>query len=136
MTVLVACVVSEISNSFFYHFFFFTGFPCKICPPGSYNNVTRAETCYCCKSGYSSTYMKTSCRACPANEYADQGEFPNCTLCRTCFTKASCKLHEMYLGHFSIIHASVCVDNTIYTEDGFFLTQSFFLIRDTLKSST
>ncbi|XP_078366394.1 uncharacterized protein LOC144650562 [Oculina patagonica] len=67
-----------------------TGFPCKICPPGSYNNVTRAETCYCCKPGYSSTYMKTSCRACPANEYADQGDFPNCTLCRTCFTKESC----------------------------------------------
>ena len=76
-------------------FFFPTGFPCKICPPGSYNNVTRAETCYCCRPGYSSTYMKTSCRACPANEYADQGDFPDCTLCRTCFVKASCKLHEM-----------------------------------------
>jgi len=67
-----------------------TGFPCKICPPGSYNNITRAETCHCCRSGYSSTYMKTSCRACLANEYADQGTFPKCTLCRTCFSKASC----------------------------------------------
>lgn len=114
---------------------FSSGFPCKICPPGSYNNVTRAETCYCCKSGYSSTYMKTSCRACPANEYADQGDFPNCTLCRTCFTKASCKLHEMCCRHFSTIHtkSSVCVDNTICTEVVFL--NNTLLIRDALKSS-
>ena len=85
----------EFIFNFVINFFFPTGFPCKICPPGSYNNVTRAETCYCCRPGYSSTYMKTSCRACPANEYADQGDFPDCTLCRTCFVKASCKLHEM-----------------------------------------
>lgn len=39
--------------------------------------------------------MKTSCRPCLDNEYADQGTFPDCTLCRTCFTKASCKWHKI-----------------------------------------
>ncbi|XP_074618758.1 uncharacterized protein LOC141877629 isoform X2 [Acropora palmata] len=67
-----------------------TGYPCKICPPGSYNNATKAETCHCCRSGYSSTYMKTSCRACPPNEYADQGKFPKCSMCRTCSSTVAC----------------------------------------------
>lgn len=84
------------------NFFHLSGFPCKLCPPGSYNNKIRAETCYCCPPGYSSTYMKTSCRACPANEYADQGNFPNCTLCRSCFTKDSCKLNRVLPWSFLI----------------------------------
>ncbi|XP_068721591.1 uncharacterized protein [Montipora capricornis] len=67
-----------------------TGFPCKICPPGSFNNVSRSKTCHCCRSGYSSTYMKTSCRACPSNEYAEQGTFPKCAMCRTCSSQVKC----------------------------------------------
>ncbi|KAJ7372480.1 hypothetical protein OS493_018987 [Desmophyllum pertusum] len=65
-------------------------FPCKLCSPGSFNNETRAQTCECCADGYSSTYMKTSCRPCPANEWAKHGSFPNCSMCQTCFTQEDC----------------------------------------------
>ena len=68
-----------------------TGFPCKLCPPGSFNNEIRAQTCECCPDGYSSTYMKTSCRPCPANEWAKHETFPNCSLCQTCFTLEDCE---------------------------------------------
>ena len=71
--------------------FFLAGFPCKICPPGSFNNVTRAQACDCCPDGYSSTYMKTSCRPCPANEWAKHESFPNCSMCQTCFTLEDCE---------------------------------------------
>ncbi|CAH3017812.1 unnamed protein product [Porites evermanni] len=61
-----------------------------LCPPGSFNNQTRAETCECCPNGYTSTYMKTSCRPCPANEWAQHQAFPNCSLCQTCFAPEDC----------------------------------------------
>lgn len=67
------------------------GFPCKLCPPGSFNNETRAQTCECCPDGYTSTYMKTSCRPCPFNEWAKHENFPNCSLCQTCFTPEDCE---------------------------------------------
>ena len=67
------------------------GFPCKLCPPGSFNNETRAQTCECCPDGFSSTYMKTSCRPCPANEWAKHENFPNCSLCQTCFRQEDCE---------------------------------------------
>lgn len=67
------------------------GFPCKLCPPGSFNNEIRAQTCECCPDGYTSTYMKTSCRPCPANEWAKHENFPNCSLCQTCFTPEDCE---------------------------------------------
>ena len=83
--ILVAC-------PFLVEFFLvLAGFPCKLCPPGSFNNETRAQTCECCPDGYSSTYMKTSCRPCPANEWAKHENFPNCSLCQTCFTPEDCK---------------------------------------------
>ncbi|XP_022792613.1 uncharacterized protein LOC111331710 [Stylophora pistillata] len=66
------------------------GFPCTLCPPGSFNNVSRAQTCECCQDGYTSTYMKTSCRQCPANEWAKHGSFPNCSMCQTCFNPEDC----------------------------------------------
>ncbi|XP_020621686.1 cartilage oligomeric matrix protein-like [Orbicella faveolata] len=77
------------------------GFPCKLCPPGSFNNETRAQTCECCPDGYSSTYMKTSCWPCPANEWAKHENFPNCSLCQTCFTPEDCEYFCL-----SLIHAS------------------------------
>ncbi|XP_074619049.1 uncharacterized protein LOC141877908 isoform X1 [Acropora palmata] len=66
------------------------GFPCRQCPPGSFNNESRAETCQCCADGYASTSMKTGCRPCPANEWSRHGSFPNCSLCQTCFTSEDC----------------------------------------------
>lgn len=75
----------------FIYFLLLAGFPCKLCPPGSFNNETRAQTCECCPDGFSSTYMKTSCRPCPANEWARHENFPNCSLCRTCFTPGDCE---------------------------------------------
>lgn len=68
-----------------------TGFPCKICPPGSYNNQSRAETCHCCLDGYSSTVMKTSCKPCISTERAFHRTFPNCSFCQTCSSEAECK---------------------------------------------
>ncbi|XP_074619052.1 uncharacterized protein LOC141877910 isoform X2 [Acropora palmata] len=66
------------------------GFPCRLCPPGSFNNRSRAGTCQCCADGYSSTSMKTGCRPCPANEWSRHGSFPSCSLCQTCFTSKDC----------------------------------------------
>ena len=76
---------------FVFILFFPLGFPCRQCPPGSFNNESRAETCQCCADGYASTSMKTSCRPCPANEWSRHGSFPNCSLCQTCFTSEDCK---------------------------------------------
>ncbi|XP_028399982.1 uncharacterized protein LOC114523303 [Dendronephthya gigantea] len=67
-----------------------TGFPCQLCPPGSYNNITRATTCACCPAGYTSTYRKNTCRACHVREWAEEGNFPFCGLCKTCVTPSQC----------------------------------------------
>ncbi|CAB3979783.1 cartilage oligomeric matrix -like [Paramuricea clavata] len=67
-----------------------TGFPCQLCPPGSYNNITRATTCTCCPVGYTSTYRKNGCRACHVREWAEEGSFPFCGLCKTCVTPSQC----------------------------------------------
>ena len=70
-----------------------SGFPCQLCPPGSYNNITRATTCKCCPAGYTSTYSKTGCRACHVSEWAEEGMFPFCGQCKTCVSRSPhCKL--------------------------------------------
>lgn len=66
------------------------GFPCDLCPPGSFNNQSRAETCQCCADGYTSTSMKTSCQPCLAGQWARHGSFPNCSLCQTCNSPDDC----------------------------------------------
>lgn len=78
--------------------FLSSGFPCTLCPPGSFNNATRAQTCECCEDGYSSTYMKTSCRPCPANEWAKHGSFPNCSMCQTCFNSEDCECDSLFVS--------------------------------------
>jgi hypothetical protein len=74
----------------------FSGFPCQLCPPGSYNNITRATTCSCCPAGYTSTYAKNGCRACHLREWAEEGTFPFCGQCKTCVTPSQCELNLAY----------------------------------------
>lgn len=42
--------------------------------------------------------MKTSCRPCPANEWAKHGSFPNCSMCQTCFNSEDCECDSLFVS--------------------------------------
>eukprot|EP00794_Sanderia_malayensis_P016720 gene16720-18414_t len=68
---------------------------CKICPPGSYSNTTRASKCQCCPAGYESTNMKTSCQQCREDEWSTG----NCDICRTCIAgSCACDSNPCFKG--------------------------------------
>lgn len=59
---------------------------CKLCPPGSFSNTSRAAKCECCPAGFESTHMKTSCTPCKDNEWSSG----NCDMCNSCHGLGNC----------------------------------------------